>query len=97
MSALAEFSVVPVGMGESVSRYVAECIRIIESSGLEYQLTSMGTVLEGEVDDILPVILRCHNRIMEMTNRVVTSIKIDDRKGRKGAIEGKVRSVREKL
>lgn len=97
MSALAEFSVVPVGVEESISRYVAECVKIVESSGLDYQLTPMGTLIEGEVDEIMQIILQCHRRVMEMSNRVVTSIKIDDRKGRRGALEAKVRSVREKL
>jgi len=94
---LAEFSVVPIGEGESVSEYVAECLRIVQSSGVEYQLTPMATVLEGDLEEVMGVILQCHRRILEMSNRVITSIKIDDRKGRKGAMKEKIKSVRAKL
>lgn len=94
---LVEFSVVPLGVGEGISDYVAECIDIVEQSGLEYQLTPMGTILEGEMDQVIPTIMECHERVMEMSNRVITSINIDDRKGRSGAMESKVKSVRAKL
>jgi uncharacterized protein (TIGR00106 family) len=96
-SMLAEFSVVPIGEGESVSEYVAECLRIVQSSGVEYQLTPMATVLEGDLEEVMAVILQCHRRILEMSNRVITSIKIDDRKGRKGAMKEKIRSVQAKM
>jgi len=94
---LAEFSVVPLGKGESVSQYVAECIKIVESSGLDYRLNPMGTVLEGEYDQVMSVIRSCHARVMEMSDRVITSIKIDDRKGRKDMLDGKIQSVQKKL
>jgi uncharacterized protein (TIGR00106 family) len=94
---LVEFSVVPIGAGVSVSKYVAECMRIVEASGLDYRINPMGTVLEGEYDDVMSVVRQCHMRVMELSQRVVTTIKIDDRKGLIGGIEGKVRSVEEKL
>lgn len=90
---LVEFSVVPVGKGESVSQYVAECLKIVESSGLPYKITPMGTVLEGEYDDVMGVIRVCHARVMEMSPRAVTTIRIDDRKGAVGTIEKKIESV----
>lgn len=90
---LAEFSVVPVGKGESVSQYVAECLKIVESSGLPYKMNPMGTVLEGEYDDVMGVVKACHARVLEMCPRVVTTIRIDDRKGATGVIEKKVESV----
>ncbi len=90
---LVEFSVVPVGKGESVSPYVAECLRIVEASGLAYRINPMGTVLEGEYDDVMGVIRKCHMRVMEMCPRVITSVKIDDRKGRGSALEEKIASV----
>lgn len=94
---LAEFSVVPIGKGESLSSFVAECIKIVKASGIKYQLTPMGTIIEGDLEEVMNVIMKCHKRMMEMSNRVVTSIKIDDRKGRKNALEEKVKSVQEKL
>ena len=94
---LVEFSVVPLGKGESVSEYVAECMRIVRDSGVRYLLTPMATILEGEMNEVMDVIMRCHSRVLEMSDRVITTIKIDDRKGRKDAMTQKVRSVEEKL
>lgn len=94
---LAEFSVVPVGKGESVSQYVAECLRIVESSGLDYRINPMGTVLEGDYDVVMDVVRKCHMRVMELCPRVVTSVKIDDRRGKKGMLEDKVKSVEKAL
>jgi uncharacterized protein (TIGR00106 family) len=94
---LAEFSVVPIGMGESVSQYVAECMKIVEDSGLSYKINPMGTVVEGEYDEVMALVKRCHTKIIEMCPRVITTIKIDDRKGAKGAIDKKIQSVEQKL
>lgn len=92
---MAEFSVVPIGKGESVSRYVAECMKIVVESGIAYKINPMGTVLEGDFDEVMDVVRKCHVRVLEMSSRVITSIKIDDRKGREGALESKIRSVEE--
>lgn len=94
---LAEFSVVPIGKGESVSQYVAECIRVVEASGLPYRLNPMGTVVEGDYDAVMAVVRECHMRVMGMAARVITTVKIDDRKGAVGAIDHKVQSVLEKV
>lgn len=83
--------------GGSVSPYVARCLRIVEESGLSYQLHAMGTVLEGDFDAVLDVIIRCHKAVAAECDRVSTIIKIDDRKGASREIEGKVRSVEEKV
>ncbi len=93
---LAEFSVVPLGKGESVSQYVAECVKIVEASGVPYRINPMGTVLEGDYDEVMAVIRACHARVMEMAGRCITSIKIDDRKNVSNALESKLQSV-EKL
>jgi len=90
---LAEFSVVPLGKGESVSQYVAECLRIVEDSGIRYRINPMGTVLEGGFDEVMGVIKECHFRVMGMSTRCITSIKIDDRKGVADALDKKVESV----
>ncbi|MCX6650158.1 MAG: MTH1187 family thiamine-binding protein [Methanomassiliicoccales archaeon] len=94
---IVEFSIIPVGVGSSLSSYVAECVRIVRESGLVYELTSMGTVLEGEGDEVIPVVMRCHERVMQMSERAVTIIKIDDRRNWHGGMDRKVRSVEEKL
>lgn len=90
---LAEFSVVPIGKGESVSQYVAECLRIVDSSGLAYRINPMGTVVEGDYDAVMSVIRACHMRVMELCPRVITSIKVDDKRGVSGMLDAKVDSV----
>jgi uncharacterized protein (TIGR00106 family) len=94
---IAQFKVVPIGKGESLSSYVAECVAIVEKSGLRFQLTPMSTIVEGEYSEVMEVIKRCHDRVLELSDRVSISIEIDDRKGRSDAMTDKVRSVQEKL
>ena len=94
---LAEFSIVPLGKGEGVSQYVAECLRVVEGSGVEYRVNPMGTVLEGDFDEVMAVICECHKRVASMASRVLTTVRIDDRRGVEGALDSKVRSVEQKL
>ena len=94
---LVEFSVIPIGTGVSVSQYVAECAKIVDASGVDYRINPMGTVLEGDYDDVMDIVRKCHMRVMEMVPRVVTSIRIDDRKGATGGLEKKIMSVEEKI
>lgn len=94
---IVQFSIVPLGAGVSVSQYVAKVIRVVDESGLPYKLHAMGTIIEGEWDEIMHLIKRCRDLLMEEVERLVIDIKIDDRKGAKGRIEAKVASVEEKL
>jgi len=92
-------TVAPLGTGStSLSRYVAGVERILRESGLKHQLTAMGTNIEGDLDAILPVLRRMHEApFSEGAKRVSTLIKIDDRRDKVHTLEGKVRSVTEKL
>ena len=94
---LASFSVVPMGTGDGVKNIVAEAIAIIDASGLPYQLGPMHTVVEGEPEEVLDVIMRCHRRVLEVAPRVLTNITLDDRKGATDRIHGKVRDIEEIL
>ena len=94
---LLEFSMFPIGEGESVSPYVARSLEIIDRSGLDYQLHSMGTVIEGELDQVLDVVKRCFDAMSADCDRVSCSIKLDYRKGRSGRLQSKVKSVEDKL
>lgn len=94
---LVEFSVVPIGKGESVSEYVAECLKIVESSGMDYRINPMGTVIEGGYGECMDLIRRCHEKVRGMCPRVITSIKIDDREGAHHALDKKIKSVEEKV
>ena len=90
---IVELSVLPVSEDEHLSRYVAEAIRIIDESGLEYQLTPMGTILSGDWDQVMPVIKACHDKVMSMTDHVITKIRIDEFKDKDKAPADKVKSV----
>ncbi len=94
---LAEFSVTPIGAGVSVGLYVAECLKIIEKSGLEYRINPMGTVVEGDFDEVMSLIAKCHKTVKRECERVSTIIKIDDRRGVRDAIHSKVASIERRV
>jgi uncharacterized protein (TIGR00106 family) len=94
---LLEFSVSPMGAGESVSPAVARCLEIVEQSGLDYQLHAMGTLVEGELDQVLDVLRRCVEAVAADHNRVTCSAKLDMRRGYSGRLKGKVVSVEQKV
>ncbi len=90
---LAIISTFPLGKGTSVGRYVAEAIEEVEQSGLDYRLTAMGTILEGEWDEIMKVLKKMRDRVLKSSERVYLSIVIDDRVDKRRRIESKVKSV----
>jgi uncharacterized protein (TIGR00106 family) len=94
---LVEFSIAPMGKGESISRDVAKIIDIIDKSGLPYQTHAMGTLIEGSWDECFRVIKKCHDCLRRTNARVYTRIAIDDRKGKKNAMLRKLQSVEQKL
>ena len=94
---LIEFSIVPIGTSSSLSAKIAEVLDIVDASGLPYRLTPMGTIVEGEWDELMRLVKRCHRRMMRHEERVLTRIIIDDRKGKKGRMDRKVRSVEKRL
>ncbi len=94
---LIEFSIVPVGSGSSIGDRLAEVLKIVDESGLPYKINPMGTVVEGEWEDLFGLVRKCHNAVMKKEERVVTTISVDDRKGRPNRIEAKVKSVEKRL
>ena len=94
---LLEFSISPLGKGDSVSEYVARSLKIIDASGLDYQLHSMGTIVEGELDEVLQVMKKCLSAMAADCDRVSCTAKLDYRKGHSGRLKAKVRSVEEKV
>jgi len=96
--ALLEISVIPVGKGTSVSEYIAEIIKYLENQGVRYELCSMGTTIEGELEKLLNIAREMHEIPFKMgIQRVVTVIKIDDRRDKKISMEGKIKFVKEKV
>jgi len=93
---LVQFSLFPVGE-KSLTKPVSRIIDIIDRSGLPYQTTAMGTLVEGNYDEIFKLIKRCHNALKKSHDRIYGVIKLDDRKGAKGRLKGKVNSVEKAL
>jgi len=96
--AIVEVSVVPLGTANtSLSAYVAGAVEIVQASGLSYELTAMGTIIYGDLDRILQTVRAMHESCFQKgVHRVLTQIKIDDRRDRASTPEDKVRSVLEK-
>jgi len=94
---LLEFSMSPLGRGESVGKYVSRSLDVIDKSGLDYRLNPMGTVLEGEWDDVFGVVKKCYERMKKDCNRISCTIKVDYRKGHSGRLSSKVASVEKHL
>jgi uncharacterized protein (TIGR00106 family) len=92
-------TITPLGTGTpSVSRYVAGVERILRETRLTHQLTAMGTIIEGDLDEILAVVRKMHEHpFTQGAVRVSTSLRIDDRRDKEHSIAGKMRSVEEKL
>ena len=94
---LLEFSMSPLGKGESVGKYVSRSLQIVDKSGVAYRLNPMGTVLEGEWDDVLDVVRQCYERMKKDCPRISCTMKIDYRKGHQDRLSGKVASVEKRL
>ncbi|MFQ5707268.1 MAG: MTH1187 family thiamine-binding protein [bacterium] len=90
---LAQISITPVGTGEETKELLAKALKIIDASGVDYQFTSMGTILEGEWDEVLALVKKCHDEIKNFADRVVTNIVIDDRKNLSGRLKGNALEV----
>lgn len=94
---LLEFSMSPLGKGESVSKYVSRSLDIIDKSGVDYRLNPMGTVLGGEWHEVFEVVRQCFDKMKKDCNRISVVIKADYRKGAKGRLSAKIESVEKTL
>lgn len=98
MKAIADVCVVPLGVGLSVSEYVAACERIFKEANLNPQLHAYGTNIEGDLDEVVDAIKRCHEQIHEMgAPRITTSIRLGTRTDRLQTMQEKVESVQRHL
>ena len=98
--AIAEISVVPLGTKTtSISQYVARAVKVLEQEkDIKYEMTAMGTIIEGDLDKILAAVKKMHERTFgEGVVRVVTTIKIDDRRDKAQGMKEKVDSLKKKL
>lgn len=98
MKVIVDLSVVPIGVGVSVSKYVAACETVLVGAGLKPQLHAYGTNVEGEWDLVFSAVKRCHEVVHEMgAPRISTSLRVGTRTDREQSMADKVRSVEEKV
>jgi uncharacterized protein (TIGR00106 family) len=98
MQVIVDLCVIPLGVGVSLSRYVAACEKVLMEAGLTFQLHANGTNIEGEWDEVFAAIKRCHQVVHEMgAPRIATTIRLGTRTDRDQTMQDKIRSVEEKL
>ncbi len=98
MKAILDLCVVPMGVGVSVSKYIAACEKVLKDAGLKTQLHAYGTNIEGEWDDVMAAVKRCHEVVHEMgVPRISTTIRVGTRVDRTQTMSDKIKSVEEKL
>lgn len=98
MKVLVDLCIVPLGVGVSLSSYIAACEKVLTGAGLKTSLHSYGTNIEGEWDEVFAAVKHCHEVVHEMgAPRITTTIKLGTRTDRKQTMEDKIRSVHEKL
>jgi len=98
MKVLIDLCIVPIGVGVSLSPYIAACEKVLTEADLKISLHSYGTNIEGEWDVVFAAIKRCHEAVHKMgAPRITTTIKLGTRTDRDQSMEDKLRSVREKL
>jgi uncharacterized protein (TIGR00106 family) len=97
--AVVEVSIIPLGVpGTSLSGHVARVLRVLQESSLRYELTAMGTIISGDLEEILQVLRKMHESCFSKgVTRVLTQIKIDDRRDKPASPEQKIQSVKAKL
>ena len=97
MKVIADLTVVPIGVGVSLSRYIVACEEILRDSGLKTQLHAYGTNIEGPWDDVFAAVKRCHEALHAAgVPRISTNMRFGTRVDRDQGMDDKVRSVEEK-
>jgi uncharacterized protein (TIGR00106 family) len=98
MKVIADFTLIPIGTGVSLSPYVAACEKILRNAGLKVQLHANGTNLEGEWDTVFAAVKRCHEAAHQMgAQRIFTTLNIGTRTDRDQSMEEKISSVEKRL
>ncbi len=98
MDVIVDLCVIPMGVGVSVSKYVALCQQVLEEAGLKHNLHAYGTNVEGGYDEVFAAIKACHEKIHAAgAPRITTTIRLGTRTDRQQSMDDKIRSVEEKL
>jgi uncharacterized protein (TIGR00106 family) len=94
---LLEFSMSPTGKGESLSSYVSRILKIIDNQDVPYRLTPMGTILEGEWDEVMNVVRECFYELKRDCSRIGVHLKVDYREGTESRMNSKIESIEKRI
>jgi uncharacterized protein (TIGR00106 family) len=98
MNTIVEFCIIPLGVGVSLSEYIAACEQVLEEAGLKVELHANGTNIEGDWDAVMKAVKQCHQRVHEMgAPRISTSLRVGTRTDRGQTLSDKIQSVQEKM
>lgn len=98
MKVIVDFCIVPIGVGLSVSKYIAECEKIINRAGLKSMLHAYGTNIEGEWDEVFAAIKKCHEKVHGMGSpRISTTLRVGTRTDKEQTMDDKIKSVQLKI
>jgi len=98
MKVLLDLCVVPIGVGVSISEYIAACQRVLNEAGLKHEMHVYGTNVEGEWDEVMAAVKKCHEVVHEKgAPRISTTLRLGTRTDRNQSMEDKIKSVTEKL
>ena len=98
MKAIVDLCVVPIGVGVSVSKYVAACQQVLSEAGLDFTLHAYGTNIEGEWDAVFTAVKKCHETVHALgAPRITTTLKVGTRTDRDQTMADKIKSVGDKL
>lgn len=98
MNVMIDICIVPLGVGVSVSEYVTACQRVLQNAGLNHKMHAYGTNVEGEWDEVMAAVKRCHEVVHEMgAPRITTSMRMGTRIDIKQSMDDKIQSVTDKL
>lgn len=98
MKVIIDLCVIPMGVGVSVSEYVTACQRVLEESGLEHRMHGYGTNIEGDWDEVMAAVKRCHEVVHEMgVPRISSTMRFGTRTDKDQSIQDKIQSVTDKL
>lgn len=98
MKIIAELSIIPIGVGVSLSKYIVECQHILKNNDLTFQLHAEGTNIEGELNEVLDAIKSCIEAVHKLgVPRIVTNIKVSSRTDKPENMQEKIESVENKL
>jgi len=90
---LVELTINPLGRGTHLSKDLAEVLQIVDASGLPYSLTPLGTCIEGDWDEVMDVVKKCHAHAKSLSHHVLTSLQIEDEERAANKLEDNVAAV----